>query len=121
MKAKVLAAAIRPTLTAGDEIVVTDLDHETNVGPWRALEATGITIREWRYDEATLTLRIEDLEPLLEALTASSRLERGLLVTCGVLDDDCLEEIDADDTLDALDGPALAQRIHAHHITLPSD
>jgi len=33
-----LARAIGRELKAGDEIVVTTLDHDANVGPWRALE-----------------------------------------------------------------------------------
>ncbi|HVP14194.1 MAG TPA: aminotransferase class V-fold PLP-dependent enzyme [Terriglobales bacterium] len=62
---RVLARAFRPLLETGDEIVVTNLDHETNVGAWRALEAEGVRIREWRFDPESLALRLEDLEPLL--------------------------------------------------------
>lgn len=41
-----LARAIGRGLTAGDEIVITELDHHANVAPWRALEKErGITIR----------------------------------------------------------------------------
>jgi len=65
MNAQVLARALRPMWEEGDEIVVTDLDHETNIGPWRQLERTGIRVREWAYDAESLALRIEDLEPLL--------------------------------------------------------
>ena len=63
--ARVLARALRPGFREGDEVVVTDLDHETNIGPWRALEATGITVREWRFDPESLELRTPDLERLL--------------------------------------------------------
>jgi cysteine desulfurase family protein (TIGR01976 family) len=69
MNAKILAASLRPLWEEGDEIVVTDLDHETNIGPWRELEGTGIRVREWRYDEETCELRIEDLDPLLNDRT----------------------------------------------------
>ena len=34
-------------LKPGDEIVVTNFDHESNIGPWRALEKRGIVIKEW--------------------------------------------------------------------------
>lgn len=60
-----LAAALRPTWHEGDEVIVTNLDHETNVGPWRALEASGIVIREWKFRPETMALELEDLEELL--------------------------------------------------------
>lgn len=60
-----MTRALAPGLEAGDEIVVTNLDHEANLGPWRRLEREGLRIREWRADPETLELRLEDLEPLL--------------------------------------------------------
>lgn len=67
--ARSLAAALRPTWSEGDRVVVTDLDHETNIGPWRALEATGIEVVEWRMRPETASLHVEDLEPLLTERT----------------------------------------------------
>lgn len=43
-----LSAAIGRTLQAGDEILITQLDHEANRGPWLRLAAQGIVIREVR-------------------------------------------------------------------------
>jgi len=63
--ARRLAEALRPTWSEGDRVIVTDLDHETNVGPWRALEASGIEVVEWRMRPETAALHPEDLEPLL--------------------------------------------------------
>ena len=67
--AQLLARALRPLWQAGDEVVVTDLDHETNVGAWRRLEETGIVVREWRFRRDTATLELEDLEALLSERT----------------------------------------------------
>ncbi len=64
-----LSHALRPQFEAGDEIIVTDQDHEANNGAWRALEATGLVVREWRMNADTDDLEIEDLEPLLNACT----------------------------------------------------
>lgn len=64
----VLAHALRPGLRAGDEIVVTNQDHEANIGCWRRLEEFGIVIREWRVDEAG-ELRVSDLESLVGGKT----------------------------------------------------
>jgi selenocysteine lyase/cysteine desulfurase len=47
-----VAAARRglaPNFKAGDEIVVTNLDHESNIAPWRELPARGVVVREWRF------------------------------------------------------------------------
>jgi cysteine desulfurase family protein (TIGR01976 family) len=64
-----LASSLRCGWREGDEVIVTNLDHEANVGPWRKLESTGITVREWRVCEETLSLRLEDLEALLNERT----------------------------------------------------
>src|SRR3954470_11674239 len=55
-----LALAMSAQLDPGDEIVVTDVDHESNIGCWRRLaEARGAIVREWKVDADTLTLRLE--------------------------------------------------------------
>ena len=61
----VLSHALAPLLEPGDEVIVTNQDHEANNGAWRRLEATGVIIREWRMNADTDDLEIEDLEPLL--------------------------------------------------------
>jgi cysteine desulfurase family protein (TIGR01976 family) len=58
-----LSRALGRNYSAGDEIVVTELDHHANVDPWRRLEAErGVTIRTVRLDTATGKLVQEDLE-----------------------------------------------------------
>ena len=64
-----LSHALRPGFAAGDEIIVTNQDHEANNGAWRALEATGLVVREWRMNAETDDLEIEDLEALLNPRT----------------------------------------------------
>jgi len=69
-----LAAAFAPALEPGDEIVVTDLDHEANVGAfWRLGEGPearpGVVVREWRFDEATQALTEEGLRAVLSERT----------------------------------------------------
>ncbi|KAA3634737.1 MAG: aminotransferase class V-fold PLP-dependent enzyme [Proteobacteria bacterium] len=65
----VLAQAIRSSIAEGDEIVVTNQDHEANIGCWRRLEKSGAVIREWRVDPETGQLDIADLERLLSGRT----------------------------------------------------
>src|SRR5204862_4405439 len=57
-----LARAIGRELNAGDEIVVTTLDHDANVGPWRALEEKGVVVRQADIREADCTLDLADLK-----------------------------------------------------------
>ncbi len=57
-----LARAIGRTLEPGDEIVVTTLDHDANVAPWRALEEMGMVIRQVDIRESDCTLDLEDLK-----------------------------------------------------------
>ena len=57
-----LARAIGRELKAGDEIVVTTLDHDANVAPWRALEEKGVIIRQVDIREEDCTLDLDDLK-----------------------------------------------------------
>jgi cysteine desulfurase family protein (TIGR01976 family) len=64
-----LARAIGRVLEPGDEIVVTTLDHDANVAPWRALEEMGMVIRQVDIRESDCTLDLEDLKRKLNANT----------------------------------------------------
>jgi cysteine desulfurase family protein (TIGR01976 family) len=58
-----VARSIAASLTPGDEIVVTRLDHEANVGPWRSAAADrGLTVRtvDIRPDDVTLDIEAFD-------------------------------------------------------------
>lgn len=66
MNTYVLSQAIGSTLGPGDEIVVTNQDHEANSGVWRRkAEEKGVTIREWRVDPDTGLLDGDALVALL--------------------------------------------------------
>ncbi|HET9478299.1 MAG TPA: cysteine desulfurase-like protein [Pyrinomonadaceae bacterium] len=58
-----LSRALGLKYSAGDEIVVTELDHHANIDPWRRLAVErGVTIRTVRFDTATGQLNYEELE-----------------------------------------------------------
>jgi cysteine desulfurase family protein (TIGR01976 family) len=66
---------------AGDEVVVTRLDHDSNVRPWvQAAERVGATVRWIPLDPATGELQLDDLDGVLSertrvvAVTAASNL-----------------------------------------------
>jgi cysteine desulfurase family protein (TIGR01976 family) len=64
-----LSRAIGRELKAGDEIVVTTLDHDANVAPWRALEEKGVVIRQVDIREEDCTLDWEDLKRKITSKT----------------------------------------------------
>ncbi|HTV50314.1 MAG TPA: aminotransferase class V-fold PLP-dependent enzyme [Steroidobacteraceae bacterium] len=65
----VLAQAFRALLQPGDEIIVTNQDHEANSGAWRRLKSHGVTVREWCVDPERGTLDLAQLERLLSRRT----------------------------------------------------
>jgi cysteine desulfurase family protein (TIGR01976 family) len=67
-----LARSLGRGWSAGDEVIVTELDHHGNIAPWRALEKDrGVTVR-------TVTMRVEDgrldWHSLESAITPRTRL-----------------------------------------------
>jgi cysteine desulfurase family protein (TIGR01976 family) len=67
-----LAHALGRRWGAGDEIVVTELDHHANVAPWRQVARDrGLTVRTVRMDPARGIL---DWDDLTRALTPRTRL-----------------------------------------------
>ncbi|MBY0549516.1 MAG: cysteine desulfurase-like protein [Candidatus Obscuribacterales bacterium] len=55
-----ISRAIGRTLTAGDEIVVTTLDHDCNVAPWKALEELGVVVQQVDVNPEDCTLDMID-------------------------------------------------------------
>ncbi len=56
-----LSRALGRRLGPGDEIVITELDHEGNRGPWLALEEKGVVVRQVKVDVRRCTLDLDDL------------------------------------------------------------
>jgi len=69
MNVYVLSHALLPLFSAGDEVIVTNLDHEANNGAWRRLAEHGITVKEWQINPETADLEIGTLEGLLSERT----------------------------------------------------
>ncbi|MEH6457922.1 MAG: aminotransferase class V-fold PLP-dependent enzyme [Cocleimonas sp.] len=64
-----LSQAFGETFQAGDEIIVTNQDHEANIGTWRKLESRGLVIKQWSIDAETGELNLPDLAALLNDKT----------------------------------------------------
>lgn len=67
-----LSRAIAKTLNAGDEIVLTHMDHDANVSPWlRIAEDYGLVVRWVDINPEDCTLNLDTLE---QALTSRTRV-----------------------------------------------
>ncbi|MCP4424266.1 MAG: cysteine desulfurase-like protein [Chloroflexi bacterium] len=71
--------ALARTWQAGDEIIVTRMDHDANISPWlMAAEDRGVTVRWLDFDPANGALKLDELPQLLNdktrllAITAAS-------------------------------------------------
>ena len=65
MNMYVLSNAMKHFIKTGDEIIVTNQDHEANIGAWRRLGSYGAVIKEWKINTENAELEIEDLKALL--------------------------------------------------------
>ncbi|MCR9257424.1 MAG: aminotransferase class V-fold PLP-dependent enzyme [Alphaproteobacteria bacterium] len=65
----VVSNALRGWLKAGDEVIVTNQDHEANIGAWRRLAEIGCVIKEWQVDPETAELDPADLDGLITERT----------------------------------------------------
>ena len=65
-----VARALGRDWQAGDEIIVTELDHHGNIAPWQALaRERGVVLRWLPLDLETFQLRLDKLPELLNAKT----------------------------------------------------
>ena len=69
MNMYVLSNAMKHFLKPGDEVIVTNQDHEANVGAWRRLKEHGAVIKEWKINSENAELEIEELKRLLSDRT----------------------------------------------------
>ncbi len=65
-----LSRALSKTWQAGDEIILTRIDHDANVSPWLlAAEERGVTVRWLDFHPHDCTLKLESLAELLNERT----------------------------------------------------
>ena len=54
----------------GAEVIVTSLDHDANVSPWRlAAEEKNVVVKIWQFRKETCSLHVEDLRSLISDRT----------------------------------------------------
>jgi selenocysteine lyase/cysteine desulfurase len=79
-----LSQAMEPTLPQGSEIILTNCDHETNIGCWHAMaqksmpglnefytnKKGNLIVRDWKINKETFELETETLATLLNENTS---------------------------------------------------
>ena len=65
----VLSNALKKYISPGDEVIVTNQDHEANISPWRRLKEVGANIVEWKFNLENQELLLSDLENLITSKT----------------------------------------------------
>ncbi len=66
-----ISQAIARTLRSGDELVVTRLDHDANISPWKLIAKGGIAVRSVDFNPDDCTL---DMDSLRDAITPRTRV-----------------------------------------------
>ncbi|MFM7460743.1 MAG: cysteine desulfurase-like protein, partial [Burkholderiales bacterium] len=61
--------ALRSGIKPGDEIIISNTDHESNIGGWMRLQEAGAVIKVWEVNRDTLELDLTDLDSLLTSRT----------------------------------------------------
>ena len=64
-----LSRSMENTLQPGDEVIITDSDHEANVGPWINLEKKGIKVKTWKINQQNFRLELDALGKLMTPKT----------------------------------------------------
>lgn len=64
-----LARSLSQVMQAGDEVIVTNMDHEANIGPWMEMQKSGVVIKVWKVNPNTFELDLEELENLMTPKT----------------------------------------------------
>ena len=69
MLLRILSLSLSKQWQEGDEVIVTNTDHEANVSPWTDLEKNGIKVKVWKVNPDTLELELSELERLISKHT----------------------------------------------------
>ncbi len=64
-----IALGLARTMEKGDEIIITDIDHEGNRSPWRTLEDFGMVVKSIKVNPETAQLDFEDFKSKLSDKT----------------------------------------------------
>ncbi|MEM6295743.1 MAG: aminotransferase class V-fold PLP-dependent enzyme [Myxococcota bacterium] len=111
-----LSLGIGALMNPGDEIIVTNLDHESNIGCWRRMASRGdLVLREWMLRPETASLHLDDLRDLLTDKTRMVAFTHCANVVGAILDVPTIVAAIREnraDTIVGVDGVAYAPHRH---------
>ncbi len=64
-----LSKSLVQTFKAGDEVIVSNVEHEANVGPWLEMQKAGIIVKFWEVNTETFELDLDELKSLMNEKT----------------------------------------------------
>ncbi len=106
---RILSLCISQNWQKGDEVIITNCDHEANMAPWKDLKKQGIIIKVWSINPNTYQLELDDLKQLfskrtqLVAVTHASNILGTINPISAIAD-----EVHDNDALICVDGVAYA-------------
>ena len=65
MLLRILSICISRNWKDGDEVIITNSDHESNMAPWKDLERAGIKVKTWKVNKDTYRFELDDLNDLM--------------------------------------------------------
>ena len=69
MLLRILSICVSRSWKEGDEVIVTNSDHEANVSCWMDLQEKGIVVKIWKLNPDTYELDMDDLKALMSPKT----------------------------------------------------
>lgn len=69
MLLRILSLTLSKRWKPGDEVIITNSDHEANVSCWMDLQAKGIVVKKWDVNPETFEFDLNDLKELLSEKT----------------------------------------------------
>jgi cysteine desulfurase family protein (TIGR01976 family) len=90
---QMVASSYSKVLSPGDEVVVAQIGHEANIGPWKGLRSFGIELKWWEMDPETCESPLESLEGLLSDRTALVAFPHVSNLLGGILDVEAITEL----------------------------
>ncbi|MBN2174719.1 MAG: aminotransferase class V-fold PLP-dependent enzyme [Bacteroidales bacterium] len=64
-----LSKSLLQLFKPGDEVIVTNCDHEANIGPWMNMMKSGIVVKTWKINPETFSLDLSSLKKLMTPRT----------------------------------------------------
>ncbi len=66
---RILSLCLSQNWQAGDEVIITDVDHEANRAAWLNLQQQGLIVKTWQVNPETFELETDDLLALMTTKT----------------------------------------------------